>query len=154
MASCPINPFSRAGRLSSFTHHYPCNNLNLQPLSVGADATIYVWFLCQMAVHKNQTYHIRSGCNGICLVSVPDTVAVHKNQTYHVASTVAIGKAGYADSHTNCRMVWEILYLIKTLFVSLLGFEPMTQPGCINHWSVHVVTTGKTIARHYWMVTC
>ena len=45
-------------------HHNTChkNNLNLcvqnEPVTVGADATVYVWFLGQICVSKSQTYCI------------------------------------------------------------------------------------------------
>ena len=40
--------------------HCPKNNLNLRietkPLTAGADATVYVRFLCRIYLHKNRTY--------------------------------------------------------------------------------------------------
>ena len=69
-------------------HHNTChkNNLNLcvqnEPVTVGADATVYVWFLGQICVSKSQTYTVTSAlcmqrfrlCLGQC---TPESTVLH-----------------------------------------------------------------------------
>ena len=46
--------------------HFSKNNLNMhiktEPVTVGADATVYVWFLCKIFVSNCQTYMYCNCC--------------------------------------------------------------------------------------------